>query len=196
MALILLVGAIPSSVDADDERQTRKKIVFWNLFTGGSSHEVVTELVARFNHRQQEYVVEQVDVPGGHITAKILPAVAGGVPLDESHVDQQEYGGNPDTDGRQASGTDDLRTAHTRQQTGVVSSQPTDKRQWYQPQESCLRLVGQRCVDLMEILLTSQRPGPSPPRAIVASDNAAPETKITPAPVRNCAMLSIIASPS
>ena len=103
MALILLVGAIPSSVDADDERQTRKKIVFWNLFTGGSSHEVVTELVARFNHRQQEYVVEQVDVPGGHITAKILPTVAGGVPLDESHVDQQEYGGNPDTDGRQAS---------------------------------------------------------------------------------------------
>tara|TARA_B100001964_G_scaffold225952_1_gene274323 strand:- start:9 stop:596 length:588 start_codon:yes stop_codon:yes gene_type:complete len=151
MALILLVGAIPSSVDADDERQTRKKIVFWNLFTGGSSHEVVTELVARFNHRQQEYVVEQVDVPGGHITAKILPAVAGGVPLDESHVDQQEYGGNPDTDGRQASGTGDLRTAHTRQQTGAVSSQPTDKRQWYQPQESCLRLVGQRCVDLMEI---------------------------------------------
>ena len=82
MALILLVGVIPSSVAADDERQTRKKIVFWNLFTGSSSHEVVTELVALFNHRQQEHVVEQVDVPDGHITAKILPAVAGGVPPD------------------------------------------------------------------------------------------------------------------
>lgn len=88
MALILLVGVIPSSVDADDERQTRKKIVFWNLFTGGSSHEVVTERVAHFNHRQQEYVVEQVDVPGGHITAKILPAVAGGVPPDLTIFDR------------------------------------------------------------------------------------------------------------
>ncbi|MED5415465.1 MAG: hypothetical protein VYC64_10960 [Candidatus Latescibacterota bacterium] len=75
--MILLVGAIPSSVDADDERQTRKKIVFWNLFTGGSSHEVVTELVALFNHRQQEYVVEQVDVPGGHITARSYPPSPG-----------------------------------------------------------------------------------------------------------------------
>ena len=78
-ASILLVFLLPPAVSAEEEA-SRKKVVFWNLFTGGSSHEVVTELVARFNRRHTEYVVEQVDIPGNHITSKILPAVAGELP--------------------------------------------------------------------------------------------------------------------
>ena len=86
-ALILLAILFSPAVSAEDQ-DSRKKVVFWNLFTGGSSHEVVTELVARFNRRQTEYVVEQVDIPGNHITSKILPAVAGGVAPDLTIFDR------------------------------------------------------------------------------------------------------------
>jgi ABC-type sugar transport system permease subunit/ABC-type glycerol-3-phosphate transport system substrate-binding protein len=65
-----------------------QKVVFWNLFTSGSSHDVVVELVDRFNRSQSAYVVEQVDIPYNHITAKILPAVAGGVAPDLTLFDR------------------------------------------------------------------------------------------------------------
>ena len=62
----------------------RRKVVFWNLFTTGASHAVVTELVDRFNSASPDYYVEQVDIPYAHIHSKILPAVAGDVALPMS----------------------------------------------------------------------------------------------------------------
>ena len=66
----------------------RRKIVFWNLFTTGKSHEVLTELVRRFNESNGTYHVEQVDIPYGQLHTKMLPAIAGRVPPDVSILDR------------------------------------------------------------------------------------------------------------
>ena len=76
LPLLLIYMVAPSGAE------TRQKISFWNLFTAGRSHAVVSELVARFNAQNADYYVEQVDVPYAHITNKILPAVAGNVAPD------------------------------------------------------------------------------------------------------------------
>ncbi|HJP32032.1 MAG TPA: extracellular solute-binding protein [Candidatus Latescibacteria bacterium] len=85
MTLALPLTATGESSSGDT---APRKVVFWNLFTSGSSYDVVVELVDRFNRSQSEFVVEQVDVPYSHIIAKILPAVAGGVAPDLTVFDR------------------------------------------------------------------------------------------------------------
>lgn len=68
--------------------ESRQKISFWNLFTSGPSHAVVSQLVSRFNAQNPDYYVEQIDVPYAHITNKILPAVAGNVAPDIAVFDR------------------------------------------------------------------------------------------------------------
>jgi len=70
------------------EGAPRQKLVFWNLFTSGSSHETLTELVRRFNATNPDYVVSQVDIPYSQIHAKMLPAIAGHVPPDIAVFDR------------------------------------------------------------------------------------------------------------
>ena len=81
-ALLALGGA------AARAEESRRKVVFWNLFTAGEQQRVITELVGRFNRASGEHIVEQVDVPYSHIHTKMLPAVAGNVPPDVSTFDR------------------------------------------------------------------------------------------------------------
>ncbi|HUS92767.1 MAG TPA: extracellular solute-binding protein [Phycisphaerae bacterium] len=84
-AAVLCRGAASLAADAPEGR---KKLVFWNLFTAGTRHAAVTELIRRFNERNGEYFVEQVDIPYGQIHAKMLPAIAGRVPPDVAVFDR------------------------------------------------------------------------------------------------------------
>jgi len=87
-SVALLVAALAGPTFAEEDSEGRRKVVFWNLFTTGASHAVVTELVARFNSANPDYYVEQVDIPYAHIHSKILPAVAGGVAPDVAIFDR------------------------------------------------------------------------------------------------------------
>ena len=82
------LAALAAASIASAQAPERRRIVFWNLFTTGDSHKVVVELVRRFNESNAGYLVEQVDIPYQHIHAKMLPAVAGGVPPDLSIFDR------------------------------------------------------------------------------------------------------------
>jgi len=66
----------------------RTKLVFWNLFTTGIQNKTVSELVRRFNERNGEFFVEQVDIPHTQIHAKILRATAGRAAPDVSVFDR------------------------------------------------------------------------------------------------------------
>ncbi|MGB2819632.1 MAG: extracellular solute-binding protein [Phycisphaerae bacterium] len=83
----VLVGVCASPLCAD-EANGRRKLVYWNLFTAGTRHEVATELVRRFNERNAEYYVEQVDIPYQQIHDKMLRATAGRVPPDVAVFDR------------------------------------------------------------------------------------------------------------
>ncbi|MFP4058461.1 MAG: extracellular solute-binding protein [Candidatus Brocadiia bacterium] len=83
--VLLAVLAAPAAGDEGGERRT---LVFWNLFTQGTRHEVMTELVRRFNRRQSEYRVDQVDIPYAQVHAMMLRAIAGRVPPDVAVFDR------------------------------------------------------------------------------------------------------------
>jgi len=88
VAVLLSLLAAPASAVSAGDPPAREKIVFWNLFTAGDQHRVITELVRRFNETSDRYVVEKADIPYTHIHAKMLPATAGGVPPDVSIFDR------------------------------------------------------------------------------------------------------------
>jgi len=85
--VLFLVGSSSMALPKEAE-DAKREVVFWNLFTTGESHRVVTDLVQRFNEENQTHCVKQVDIPYGHIHSKILPAVAGNVPPDVSILDR------------------------------------------------------------------------------------------------------------
>lgn len=86
MAAAIAVSIVAAAQAATPDEPT--EIVFWNLFTTGDQHRVITDLVDRFNARQSAYRVKKVDIPYQHIHAKMLPAVAGNVPPDVSIFDR------------------------------------------------------------------------------------------------------------
>jgi multiple sugar transport system permease protein len=84
-AALFAAAASPShAADADG----RTRLVFWNLFTTGRSHEAISELVRRFNQRSATYYVQQVDIPYQQIHDMMLRATAGGVPPDVAVFDR------------------------------------------------------------------------------------------------------------
>jgi ABC-type sugar transport system permease subunit/ABC-type glycerol-3-phosphate transport system substrate-binding protein len=85
---VLALVAAPAG--AADVPAGRTKLVFWNLFTTGTSHETLTELVRRFNERSDTWYVEQSDIPYTQLHAKMLPAIAGGVPPDVAIFDRYQ----------------------------------------------------------------------------------------------------------
>ncbi len=89
---VCLLGAVAIGAAAGPLRAAppdgRTKLVFWNLFTAGTRHESVTELVRRFNATNAEYTVEQVDIPYQQIHDKMLRATAGRVPPDVAVFDR------------------------------------------------------------------------------------------------------------
>ncbi|MCY3022772.1 MAG: ABC transporter substrate-binding protein, partial [Planctomycetota bacterium] len=87
LALVAFCCGLPVRVAAG-EQDDRRKVVFWNLFTAGDQHQVITDLVRRFNESNVEYCVEKVDIPYQHIHSKMLPAIAGGTPPDVSIFDR------------------------------------------------------------------------------------------------------------
>ena len=82
-AVLVLLGAAAARGET-----ARRQVVFWNLFTAGDQHQVITDLVDRFNRSSADHHVEQVDVPYTDIHTKMLPAVAGNVPPDVSTFDR------------------------------------------------------------------------------------------------------------
>jgi len=66
----------------------RRKLVFWNLFTTGTSHETLSELVRRFNASRSDVEIDQVDIPYSQVHTKMLPAIAGHVPPDVAVFDR------------------------------------------------------------------------------------------------------------
>ncbi|MBM4082935.1 MAG: extracellular solute-binding protein, partial [Planctomycetes bacterium] len=84
---VALLAMAASSLGAATPK-ARQKIVFWNLFTTGASHEVITELVQRFNAASRDYYVEKTDIPYTQLHTKMLPAIAGNVPPDVSTFDR------------------------------------------------------------------------------------------------------------
>ena len=87
MGSVLCLALLASATGAG-QADARQKIVFWNLFTTGDQHKVITELVDRFNRSSPDYYVEKIDIPYQHIHAKMLPAVAGRTPPDVSIFDR------------------------------------------------------------------------------------------------------------
>lgn len=83
LLILLAAGALFAK-----EVEPRHKLVFWNLFTTDASHEVISDLVRRFNETNREFVVEQVDIPYSQLHTKMLPVIAGDVPPDVSIFDR------------------------------------------------------------------------------------------------------------
>jgi len=88
IAALLVAAAWTAAPSQAGDEQPRRKLVFWNLFTTGDQHDVITALVQRFNNSNSEYYVEKVDIPYQHIHSKMLPAIAGGTPPDVSIFDR------------------------------------------------------------------------------------------------------------
>lgn len=84
-----MVLAVAGAAPADTPSPAgRTKLVFWNLFTTGKSHETLTELVRRFNDGNPRFYISQVDIPYQQLHTKILSAIAGRVPPDVAVFDR------------------------------------------------------------------------------------------------------------
>ena len=85
---LILALLLTSQTIAASGKDTRQRVLFWNLFTTGASHEVITRLVKQFNETQDDYVVVKSDIPYGQLHTKMLPTIAGRVPPDVSILDR------------------------------------------------------------------------------------------------------------
>ena len=88
MKKLFLAFLLTSQTIAASVKDTRQRVVFWNLFTTGASHQVITQLVQQFNETQNDYVVVKSDIPYRQLHTKMLPAIAGRVPPDVSILDR------------------------------------------------------------------------------------------------------------
>ena len=82
-AVVTVIGSGRRTVPAG-----REPVVFWH-FWGGAERGAVRDIVARFNHSQDRYWVEEIPVPGQNLDMKFFMALAGGDYPDLLNQDDQ-----------------------------------------------------------------------------------------------------------